>query len=102
VIAYRIMAYLYACMKAGEEPDGNQISHERLGIPKGYWNSIIGNLRDEGFVKGIVKYTVLGKGIYELENPEITMNGIEYLQSSSTIAKAKAALKEFKEMIPGL
>ena len=101
VIAYRIMAYLYACMKAGEEPDGNHISHEWLGIPKSYWNSIMGNLCDKGFIKGIGEYSVPGKDIYELKRPEITMDGIEYLQNNSTIVKAKAALKELKEMVPG-
>ena len=90
MIAYRIMAYLYACMKAGEEPDGNQISHERLGIPKSYRDSIMENLCSKGFVKGIWEYSILGKDVCVSGSPETTMDGIEYLQNSPTIAKAKA------------
>lgn len=40
VIAYRILAYLYSCMKAGEIPDVAKISYEKLKIPEKYWQDI--------------------------------------------------------------
>lgn len=103
VIAYRILAYLYACMKAGEDPDMALVSSDKLEISRRYWNSVMGSLVDKGYVRGVKGYKIPdGHVIYEPENPEITMDGIEFLQSNTTLAKAKAFLKELKEIVPGL
>lgn len=103
VVAYRILAYLYSCMKAGGIPDMGMISPEKLNIPERYWNSIIGNLYRAGYITGIQSYTNLnGETIYTPHSMEITMTGIEYLQSNTMMEKAKSFLRELKEIIPGL
>lgn len=103
VIAYRILAYLYACMKAGEIPDDDMISPEKLKIPQRYWNSIVGNLWKAGYIEGVTPFSPLGgETAYVPKGMAITMLGIEYLQSNSTMEKAKVFLKELKEIIPGL
>jgi hypothetical protein len=38
----------------------------------------------------------------DASEPEITMDGIEFMQENSAIARAKAFLKELKEIVPGL
>ena len=93
VIAYRILAYLYGCMKAGEKPDPAMISAERLGVPAGYRSSVLKNLLRKGPGFGTLIDPV---------EPEITMDGVEFMQENSAIARAKAALKELKEIVPGL
>ena len=104
VIAYKMLSYLYACMKAGEDPDTSMISHERYGIPKRYWMSIITNLYNKGYITGVREIHLPGRTgeLYEVDTPEITMDGIEFLQNNSSMAKAKNVLKELKEIIPGL
>lgn len=103
VIAYRILAYLYACMKSGEIPDEDMISHERLKIPQRYWNSIVGNLWKAGYIEGVKPFSPIGgETLYVPMGMAITVRGIEYLQSNSTMEKAKTFLKDLKEIIPGL
>lgn len=103
VIAYRILAYLYACMKSGEIPDEDMISYERLKIPQRYWNSIVSNLWKEGYIEGIISFTQIGcEARFLSTGMSITISGIEYLQSDSTMQKAQTFLKSFKEIIPDL
>ena len=103
VIAYRILAYLYQCMKEGERPNMEDISFQRLGIPERYWYSVIRNLRSGGYIRGIEIVEGIGGTIFLSEiNPEITIAGIEFLQENSSMAKAKQFLKELKEIIPGI
>jgi hypothetical protein len=102
VIAYKIMAYLYACMKAGEEPQCDEISPERFNIPEKYWYDIITNLYNKGYIDGVkeVHAPWQKQTIYRTYNTVITIEGIEYLENNSTMAKAKETLKDLKAMIP--
>lgn len=54
VLAYRILSYLYACFKAGEQPDMDCISADVLHIPVGYWFNIMRSLTEEGYIVGLV------------------------------------------------
>ncbi len=103
VIAYRILSYLYACMKCGEKPDMNVISYEKLGICESYLNNIVIELLENGYIKGITEVRVLGSspGIKAID-PKITMQGIEFLQENSAMKKAYDFLKSLKEIIPGI
>lgn len=102
VIAYKFMAYLYACMKAGEEPQYEEISPERFCISEKYWYDIITNLYNKGYIDGVKEiHTPWSKQIiYRTVNPVITMDGIAFLEENSTMAKAKDVLKELKAMVP--
>ena len=95
VIAYRMLAYLYACMKAGEIPDANMISSNGLEIPYRYWSGIVDMLQKAGYIEG-------NHGYYEPGRLTITMVGIEYLLFHPMMEKAKAFLKEKKEIVQGL
>lgn len=103
VLTYRILSYLYECMKKGEVPDPDTISYEKLNIPERYWVSIIDNLYKKGYIEGVFDASTLvsGKALF-LRDPAITMDGIEYLENNSTLEKAKSFLKELKEIVPGL
>lgn len=61
-------------MKEGEKPDEEQISPERLGINQRYWAFITLSLHN--------------KGLINLEQPEITMDGIEYMEENPAISLA--------------
>jgi hypothetical protein len=104
VIAYMILAYLYACLKSGEDPELEEISCSKLKIPEKYWYSIIRMLYREGYINGVkeIKAPWIPETYYSLDRPEITIKGIEYLQDNSMMKKARDALKELKAMVPGL
>ncbi len=103
VIACRVLAYLYACMKEGQRADETVIGFEALGIPQRYWVRVIGSLHERGYITGVYDVSVLGsESTLLLREPEITMEGIEFLQNNSMIARAMSFLKDLKEIIPGI
>lgn len=107
VLAYRILAYLYACLKDGEKPDLDYIGPASpvLNVSRNYWEYIIRHLYQDGYLEGIALIPVIGianLGIKMLPSVMITPKGIEFLQENSTMNKAKEFLKTLKETIPGL
>lgn len=85
VIVYRILTYLYECFQAGERADLDMISPEILKINNGYWINVIESMFEERYVSGVTKATM---GI-QIDNLKIKQTGIEYLQESSMMKKAK-------------
>lgn len=107
VLAYKILAHLYACLKQGEQPDSEYLNYGTKAFPIGesYWNYIIQHLYEDGLVEGIHLIPMMGNtgyGIKGMRDIQITPRGIEYLSENSMMEKAKRTLKELKEIIPGL
>ena len=103
VIMYRILAYLYACMKQGEKPDMSTVSFEALGIPESYYNYVMINMIEKQYIKGATSFSVLGnEEQIKFTDPHITQEGVEFLTENSGMNKAKEFLKSLKEIIPGL
>ena len=106
VIAYRILIYLYACIKQGQKPslDYLQYNTDDFPVGKDYWYYILENLYISGYIEGVSIVPILGdsKCVKLTDSLRITPLGIEYIQENSTMQKAKSFLKELKEIIPGL
>lgn len=105
VIVYKILIYLYTCLKQGEKPSFEYLSYEKMKISESYWNYILRHMYQEGYVEGISLVQMIGTddpGIKLLSNFMITPKGIEYLENNSTMNKAKEFLKTVKEIIPGM
>lgn len=107
VLAYRLLAYLYACLKSGEPPDLEYLQFNTCHFPIGeaYWNYLLENLFLEGFITGVVLVPIPGqldKGVKIQPNIRITPSGIEYMKENSSMEKAKAFLTGLKEVVPGL
>lgn len=100
VVMYKIIAYLYDCMKKGIEPDTNRYSHDALGIPESYWAHIMLELIDHGFVKGFVAMRSYSPAVITPSNPSVTMEGVAFAQENTMMAKAKAFLQDAKAAIP--
>lgn len=99
VLAYKILGYLYVCMKEGEAVDSEFISPENLKINVQYWIAVLKALSDEELIKGVRFAETLGKSYSaNLSKAEITMKGIEYLEENSLISKAREFLKEAKDI----
>lgn len=102
-IVYVILKELYGCRKANQPVDLEAISPKRFGVEAGYLLSILEELLENGYIKGfIVKHSKTGKYVMNLEEMEITMNGIEYLQENSKMKQIYKMAKEIKDFIPGM
>ena len=104
VIVYKILTYLYECLKTGQDVDIHSILiAETYGIEKSYFEYILAELYEEGYIDGIVVIPMMGakrKGVKITSSIIIKPKGIEYLQENSTLAKAKKAIKDIKDIIP--
>ena len=103
-VVYRVLSYLYQCLKRGHKADASRISYggDLCNINKRYWLYIMKNMLAQGFVEGV--FIATGVGEYEfdiggLENIEITPLGIEYLSDNSSIAKARKAARDITDTI---
>lgn len=105
VVMYKLLAYIYDCMKKGEEPRARAIAHDgdMLSIPYPYWASIVKSMVDRGYVDGFVVTEAMGGDlIVNAYSPRVTLEGVEFLQENSMMAKALAFLKETKASLPFL
>lgn len=104
VIVYQILAYLYVKLKEGGKVEGKMLEPDSkyLQINERYWNYIIGNLLNDGYITGITATRAWGNDvIYEdLDKCRITPKGIEYLCNNAFIEKAKRFLKDVKAIVP--
>lgn len=105
VLAYRLLSYFYACLKAGETPQTEYFKYgtDKFPIGEAYWEYLIRNLYTDGYIDGVMIVPIMGKGKGIKLTPDIciTPKGIEYLQENSMMKKAHSFLKEIMEIIPG-
>lgn len=97
VIVYKILAYLYACLRKGKTPDPADYScnSELFQIPQSYWESIMEELINEGYIKGAYALNALGQArpvIRVDSSTSITMKGAEYLDHNSVMQRIKEFL----------
>ena len=102
VIMYRILAYLYACLKDGVDVDRDVISWETLRINERYWCAIVTELVGRGYVRGVTVTHADNAAMVFVSDPTITMTGVEFLMENSMMAKARRFLQDIKASVPGL
>lgn len=105
VVMYKILAYLYSCMKSGERPERRHywFDGDVLSIPEAYWARVMRELSDNGLVSGFVFVVEWGGGVIVRDvDPAITMRGVEFLRENSMMRKALAFLRETKSALPFL
>lgn len=102
VIIYKILAYLYACMKFDRKPDITEYgwSSALMDIQKGYWCRIIDILVTEGFIDGFAVFHTKD-GIQIQTDPPIgiTIKGRDYLRDNSTMQKVKNVFGKSLELV---
>lgn len=106
VIVYQILAYLYQCVKNGNDVDVRLLQYDSplIGAKNAkYWSYIIANMYDYDLITG-VQFAELdgahGKVPIDVGECQITPIGIEYLCDNSFMEKAKKFLKDIKEITP--
>ena len=76
---------------------------KKLKISKHRLELFIEELIDKNYIKGIVvKHSINGNPIILISNPRLTLDGLDFLENTSSMKKAYKFLKEAKEWIPGL
>ena len=103
VLVYRILTYLYYCLKEGIKPDMEYLTYNTKYFPicESYWKYIIENMFADGYISGVAVGKGLNRGVGKIKviDMKITPRGIEYLEDNSNMQKAKEFLKSIKEIV---
>ena len=97
---YRILKLLEKSMDL-EEFDPELIGYKEFDISKPRWSRIMSMLKEQEYIQGIDVWYSLDQDYprVKLARPEITLNGLEYLNENSMMKKVYNAAKGIKELI---
>lgn len=98
VIMYKILKYLYECMKHDRETRLEDFAWESklFSIPQSYWCEIMAVLVKRGYIEGfkIIDNTKDSPQIQADRPFKITFDGVDFLEENSGMQKAKAFCAE--------
>ena len=101
-VIYKILKLLEKNM-GKEDFDYKSISAEAMKISYEQWEQLLIMMFDEGYIRGIVIASAVEdkfRHISEPIRPEITIKGMEYLESNNFMKKAEEALKTIGDVLP--
>ncbi len=100
VIVFRILEYLYKCLKEGKKVDAAMLEYDSDLIRasnEDYWRFIICNIQESGYIKGIV-FLEQGGASYpmpsKLSRCTITPEGIEYFFDNKFLQKVRRVIRD--------
>lgn len=94
VVIYKILTYLYQCLKEGVEPNVYQ-AQKICGINPVYWNAVVDDCIDKGYIKVPIKSPFAET----YTNLRITSDGVEYLDDAKPMNKVKHVIGETFEVV---
>lgn len=100
IVIYSILKILYENLKSGKYVELKSLSAEAYGLPHKYYEVIMDNLIERGYIRGIKKINYLGGSCEYRGDITITHEGIEYLFDNSMMNKIKNTLKDIKDITP--
>ena len=103
VITYRLLKYLYECLKTAARPKEEVLRADFFDIPEAYWEYIVSHLYTDGYVEGVNVSRYLhksGLSVNGIKNISITPKGIEYLSENSMFQKIKGYVKDITDILP--
>ena len=95
VIMYKILRYLYECMKTGKTPDLADIMWKcrMFDIPKADWLAIMQELIEDEYVGGLRFVGAKDmEQVLQVGNIKITKKGRDFLKDESVLSKIKPVL----------
>lgn len=107
VIVYRILVYLYACMKRkiSFEDATFQAAVRKNVESDEYFADVLRTMQEEGYIRGLV-FVHAWCGDYilasDISDARITAAGIHYLEENSKMKKVGEFLKESVDIISTL
>lgn len=106
VIMYKILSYLYECMKAGKRPRMEDMccSCQMFQIPISYWGAIMEELISRGLIIGFERIPTKDTIIVQMgENPGISYEGRQFLVENSGMKRAASFLgNTFSILLDGI
>lgn len=111
VIVYQILAYLYQCLKNGDDVDPAMLGKDSIyfaadGMPlsERYWCYVMYQMQRMGLIEGIAFSGKIDNYSFERpaawDNCMITPTGIEHLTSNSFLTRVQDLLKSVKVIGP--
>jgi hypothetical protein len=103
VIVYKVLTYLYACLKSDASPDMEVLTAENFSIGPRYWHYIILNLYQDGYITGvqIMDFHAAPEPTARVQpNIQITPKGLMFLDENSTLQKVKGFAKDIAAFKP--
>lgn len=96
VIAYKVLAYYYACLKEGVK--GNLAkAKELVGCNDMYFSVVLNEMSNQGYLVGSMMRDMNGDIIHA--DLTITLAGTEFISNNSTMSKVKATLGKAFELV---
>ena len=98
---YKILKILRNCLDS-DVLDASRLSPESLGISLTRRNKLLKMLQNKGYITGLDIVQFIGDSeptVSGLENPEITLDGLQYLEGNSMMRKAAKLAKGIKDVI---
>lgn len=96
VLVYKLLRYLYRCLKQGIPVDWNLVSPSSRDFPvnQEYFTYLLSHLLEDGYIEGIAEVQKVGRSVQfkETDGLRITPAGIAYLQENSIMKKVEKAL----------
>lgn len=92
VLVYKLLRYLYRCLKDGLPASWELISPHTKDFPIGqeYFSYLLSHLLEDGYIEGIAEVKKIGGPLQfkETTGLAITPKGIEYLEDNNLMKRA--------------
>lgn len=100
---YKILKKLEMAMDE-DSFDFNTVNHEAMDISQMRWNRIIEMMIVNGFISGVKFIEADGQPFLAFRSyePNITLEGLQYLEENSAMKKVAKLLKGVKDILPML
>ena len=113
VIVFKILTYLYACLKRGQSVDKTILSPTSVcfckngaSLQETYWHNVLCMMSEEGLIAGLNFTRPWGNGtaicINGITDCRITPTGIRYLSENSQVKNIFNELKEKGDLFVSL
>lgn len=100
VIAYKVLAYVYRCLKEGKQVDLDKVWETAGCPPEDYWKAVLASLRADGYLRvNDPRYDILGNVITP-GSCAITLSGATCVRDNSEMARVRTFLgKAFEKTL---
>lgn len=93
VLAFKILSYLYRCMKNGKKADIAAL-RQLVGCNEAYFGAVVRSLQSKGYVEGFAfdgfsGVVIDSPSLAAMSDPAITMDGAIFVSENSRMRKAK-------------
>lgn len=98
VVVYKLLSYLYACIRSDVAPDIDK-AREVAKVGDAYFASVAAYLVAKGYAMGECVRDMNGTAV-SVESLAVTLEGVEYLEENSRMRKVRAFLgKAFEKAL---